>query len=149
MYVDLIVWGIVFAVMVVAELLSMQLVSIWFAAGAAAAFVVSFFDVELWVQLIVFVAVSVLLLVATRPILKKFRVDNTQPTNMELDIGKTAVVIEEINNSIDKGRVRLSGVDWKAVSEDDTVIAKDSIVRVSEVKGSKLIVMLCKEKINN
>jgi membrane protein implicated in regulation of membrane protease activity len=68
---------------------------------------------------------------------------------MELDVGKKAVVIEEINNSIGKGRVKLSGVDWKAVSDDDSVIAKDSIVTVQEVNGSKLIVTLSKEKVNS
>ncbi len=149
MITHLIVWGIVFAVMVVAELTSLQLVSIWFAAGAVAAFVTALFDVALWIQLVVFVAFSVLLLVLTRPLLKKFRVDKTQPTNMELDIGKTAVVIDEINNSIDKGRAKLNGVDWKAVSADNSVIPKGTTVRVTEISGSKLIVEPCKEKVNS
>ncbi len=149
MNIDLIIWGVVFAIMVVAELMTNQLVSIWFAAGAATAFVSVLFGANLWIQLVVFVVVSVLLLIATRPILKKFRLDKSQPTNMELDVGKKAVVIEEINNSIGKGRVKLSGVDWKAVSDDDSVIAKDSIVTVKEVNGSKLIVTLSKEKVNS
>lgn len=149
MYTSLIIWGVIFAIMVVAELLTQQLVSIWFAAGAAAAFVLSFFEVDLWIQLVVFVAASTALLVATRPLFKKFRVDKIQPTNMELDIGKNAVVIEEINNSANKGRARLSGVDWKAVSSDDSVIPEGSTVTIREVKGSRLIVSPCREKINS
>ncbi len=146
---NLIVWGIIFAIMVIVELSSMQLVSIWFAAGAVAAFVAALLDATLWVQLVLFVAVSIILLIATRPLLKKFRVDKTHPTNMELDIGKTAVVIEEINNSTDKGRARLNGVDWKAVSSDNEIIPKDSIVKVKDIKGAKLFVELIKETINN
>ena len=146
MYTNLIVWGAVFVVMVVAELMTSQLVSIWFSAGAAAAFVSAFFVEEMWIQLIIFVAVSIILLVATYPLLKKFRVDRSQPTNLELEIGKTAVVIEKIENDTGKGRVRLRGVDWKAVSQDGNVVPKVSIVKVEQVQGSKLVVSLCKEK---
>jgi len=146
MYTNLIVWGVVFVIMVVAELMTSQLISIWFAAGAVAAFVSAFFVEEMWIQLIIFVAFSIVLLVATYPLLKKFRVDRSQPTNLELEIGKTAVVIEEVENDTGKGRVRLNGVDWKAVSQDGNVVPKDSIVKVEQVQGSKLIVSLCKEK---
>ena len=146
---DLIIWGIVFAVMVIAELLTFQLVSIWFAAGAAASFVTALFGIDFWIQLIAFAAVSVILLIATRPILKKFRINKTEPTNTELDIGKTAVVKEDIDNSRDRGRATLDGVDWKAVSADDTFIPKGSIVKVNDIKGSKLFVELIEEKINS
>ena len=149
MYIDLIIWGVVFAVMVIAELATMQLVSIWFAAGAAAAFVSVFFDVPLWAQLIVFVMFSVLLLVFTKPLLTKFKVDEVQPTNLEQDIGKTAVVTEEINNNLDKGRVKYSGTSWKAVSADDAVISEGCVVEIKEIKGAKLIVALCKETVKN
>lgn len=149
MYTDLIIWGIVFAVMVVAELATFQLVSIWFAAGAAAAFAVALLDVDLWIQLIVFVAVSLILLIATRPLLKKFKADKTVPTNTELDVGRTAVVIEDIDNSHDTGRAKIDGIDWKAISVDDTIIKKGSIVKIIQIKGSKLFVELIKEKINS
>lgn len=149
MYSELIIWGIVFAVMVVAELVTFQLVSIWFAAGAAAAFITALFDVNLWIQLIVFVAVSLILLIATRPLLKKFKADKTVPTNTELDVGRTAVVIEDIDNSRETGRAKIDGIDWKAISADDTIIKKGSIVKIIQIKGSKLFVELIKEKINS
>ncbi len=146
---NLIVWGAVLALMVIVELTTMQLVSIWFAAGAAAAFIAAIFDVSLWVQLIIFVTVSIILLIATRPILKKFKIGKSEPTNTELDIGKTAVIVETVDNDHDSGRAKLDGVDWKAISSDNTIIPNGSIVKVNAIKGSKLYVELIKEKINN
>ncbi|MGN0612767.1 MAG: NfeD family protein [Porcipelethomonas sp.] len=147
MYVNLIVWGAVFAVMVIAELMTFQLVSIWFAAGAAAAFLSSLAGLDVWAQLVIFAAVSVVLLIATRPLLKKFRVDKVPPTNMELDIGRTAVVIEDICNDSGKGRARLNGADWKAVSSDGSFIPEGSVVRINEIKGTRLFVSVSEEKI--
>lgn len=148
MNIHLIIWGIVFAVMVVAELASLQLVSIWFAAGAAAAFVTAFFGVEMWVQLIVFAVVSLLLLIATKPLLKKVKVDNIQATDVSGDIGKTAVIIEEVDNNTEKGRARINGVDWKAIAVNNNIIPKGSVVKIHDIKGTKLYVALCEEKVN-
>lgn len=149
MFGHLILWGVVFAVMVIAELVSMQLVSIWFAAGALASFIMALCNFGMGMQMFVFVVVSIILLTATRPLLKKFRVGKTQPTNIDLDIGKTAVVIETVNNSSDTGRARLNGVDWKAVSSDGSVIPEGSIVKIDDIKGTKLFVTLTKETVNN
>ena len=134
--------GIVFAVMVIAELATFQLVSIWFAAGAASAFIAAMCGFGMGFQLFMFIVVSVLLLSVTRPILKKFTANNIQPTNTELDIGKTATVIEEINNVSCTGRARLNGVDCNAVSSDDTVIKAGSVVKINDIKGTKLYVSL-------
>lgn len=148
MYSHLIIWGSVFAVMVVAELATMQLVSIWFAAGALGAFIAAIFDLSFAVQLVIFTLISLVLLVATRPILKKFTSGNIQPTNIDLDVGKTATVIEEINNEKGTGRARLNGVDWKAVSDDNSVINVGTIVKINSIKGAKLFVSPCDGKIN-
>lgn len=148
-YGHLILWGVVFAVMVIAELASMQLVSVWFAAGAIAAFVTALFKLGMGMQMFVFILVSILLLTITRPVLRKFTVGKTQPTNMELDIGKTAEVIEAIDNDKNTGRAKLNGVDWKAVSTDGSVIPIGSIVKIDDVKGTKLFVTIIKDTINN
>lgn len=145
---DLIFWGAVFAVMVIAELASFQLISIWFAIGALVTFIMALCGAELGIQMLVFTVVSIVLLLFTRPLLKKFAVKKIQPTNIELDVGKTAVVIEEINNKIDTGRAKLNGVDWKAVSADDSIIPEGSIVRIDNIRGTKLYVTLYKEIIN-
>lgn len=145
---DLILWGVVLVVMVVAELSTMQLISIWFAAGALASFIVALCGMGMGFQMFVFILVSVLLLSVTRPLFAKFRVGDTQPTNMELDIGKTALIIEEVNNAADKGRARLNGVDWKAVSTDNSIIPEGSVVTINDIKGTKLFVTIVKETVN-
>lgn len=145
---NLIIWGIVFAVMVIVELTTFQLISIWFAAGALVSFITAVCGAGTGVQLLVFTVVSILLLLLTRPLLKKFTVGKIQPTNMELDVGKTAVVIEDVNNALDTGRAKLNGVDWKAVSRDGSVIPEGSIVKIDDIRGTKLYVSLCEEKIS-
>jgi membrane protein implicated in regulation of membrane protease activity len=64
------------------------------------------------------------------------------PTNSELDIGKTAVVIEDVDNLKGTGRATLNGVDWIAVSKDNEPIPKGSVVVVEDIQGSKLVVSI-------
>ncbi len=142
----LIIWGVIFAAMIIAELTSLQFISIWFAAGAAAAFIAALIGTEMWVQLMVFGVTSLVLLIFTRPLLRKFRIENDEPTDININVGRTAVVIEDINNSTGKGRARLDGVDWKAVSLDNSIIPQDSIVEVGEIKGTRLYVLPTKTK---
>ena len=97
MYTNMIVWGILFAVSVIAEAVTLQLVSVWFAAGALAAFIMASVGIPTVWQAIVFTAVSVILLCVTRPLIKKIQVKDVLPTNADAEIGKIAVVTEEIN----------------------------------------------------
>ena len=118
---------------------SMALISIWFAVGSLAALILSALDVPLWIQLLAFILVSAILLVCTRPIAKRHAKNNVD-TNLELNIGKTARVIEDIDNSKAAGRVKLDGVDWTAVSDTGEFIEKGSHVTVTKIEGSKLYV---------
>lgn len=136
----LLFWGVIFVVMLIAEIASMQLVSIWFAVGAAGAFVAAMMNVSFAVQLAIFVIVSVLLLLLTRPLLTKLRVKQQPRTNADLNIGETAVVIEDIDPALGTGRARLGGVDWIAVSESGENIPVDTVVMVTRVDGAKLFV---------
>jgi len=136
---SIVVWAIVLIIAVIVEIFTMQLVSIWFAVGALGSLISSFF-VGTFTQCVVFVLVSLVLLIFTRPILNKIVVKNPQPTNHELDIGKTAIVIEAINKAEQTGRVSLNGVNWNAQSDDNSIIEKGSTVIVEEVEGTKLLV---------
>ncbi len=136
----MIFWAVVFVLMVIAECGTMQLVSIWFAVGSLGAFFAAMFNLGFTGQLAIFVLVSLLLLLATRPLLKKLRVQNVVPMNADKEIGATAVIIEEVNAAVGTGRVRLNGVDWIAVSEDGTVLPVNTVVTVQQVQGAKLIV---------
>ena len=88
----LIFWGAVFVIMLIAEITTMQFVTIWFAAGAVGAFIAAMFELSFTVQMIIFVALSVLLLLITRPVFAKLRVKQQPRTNADLNIGETAVV---------------------------------------------------------
>ena len=136
----LIFWGVIFVVTVIAELATLQLISIWFAVGAAGAFFAAFRGLGFAGQLAVFVLLSFLLLILTRPLMKVMRVRFVPPMNADKSIGETAVVLEEINPALDTGRVRSKGVDWHAVSETGEILPPDSIVIVTKVDGAKLIV---------
>lgn len=137
-------WLIAFVLFAAVEFAtSMALISIWFAAGSLVALVLSAFDVPLWIQLLVFILVSAILLICTRPIAKKHAKNNID-TNIKIIIGKTAKVIEDIDNLKATGRVRLDGVDWTAISDTGEIIEKDSHVTITKIEGSKLYV-----KINN
>jgi len=137
----IILWIILVVVAVLLEAATMALVSIWFAAGALAAVVAAALGFPLWVQIAVFLIVSLVLLAATRPLLKKLMPDKYIPTNGELDIGKKAVVIETVDNAKATGRVKLDGVDWSADSWDGSVIKKDTVVIVKARGTTKLTVV--------
>ena len=140
---DVIMWAVAVVVFVLAEVMTVQMVSIWFAVGAAItlACVFLFEDVTLLQQLCIFIAASSIFLLLTIPFMKKRRNKGFTETNANLDVGKSAVVIEEINTDSGTGRVTLNGVDWSAVPADkNSIIPKDSIVTVVRVNGAKLIV---------
>ena len=138
----LIFWGILLVLTVLAEVATMQLVSIWFSVGACGAILVNLLGFGFLGQLITFVVVSALLLLFTRPLLRKIMVKKTPPMNAEKDIGETAVVIEEINADLGTGRARINGVDWIALSEDGSILPKGTVVVVRRIDGAKLIVCL-------
>ncbi len=133
-------WAIAFVFFVVVEAAtSAALVSIWLAFGALVSMFFAIAGVGFKVQLAVFVISSVIMLIATRPLARKIQGEK-HATNFELDVGKTAVVTEKIDNSLSEGRVRLDGTNWAARSEDGSVIDEGAVVTVREVSGAKLIV---------
>lgn len=135
-----IIWIVVLAAALILEAATFALVSIWFAVGAVGALIAASIGVPVIWQLVIFVFLAGLLLVFTRPLLKKLFPSKFIPTNSELEVGKTAVVIETIDNASGKGRVRLGGVNWAAVSSSGEVINDGEIVRVTEVRSAKLMV---------
>lgn len=136
----LIIWLIVAAVMIVAEIVSLGLTSIWFAGGALVAAVIAQCGGHWALQLVCFAAVSVLLLVFTRPLLAKHMMKENVKTNVESLIGEKAVVKERIDNLKSEGVVLVNGLEWTSRSVDDSVIDAGTKVEIVEVKGVKLIV---------
>ncbi len=136
----LIFWVVLLILLIIVEAVTAQMVTIWFAAGAVGAIVAERFGAEVWLQWVVFVAVSAVALVVTRPLVKKLTKTTVQPTNADRYIGQIAVVTETIDNIEAKGQVNVSGAVWTARSADGSVIEKDEKVTVEKIDGVKLIV---------
>ncbi len=136
----LIFWIVLLVIFLVVEAVTSQMVTIWFAAGAAAAIVAELLKAPVYLQWIIFVVVSAITLAATRPLVRKLTQTKMQPTNADRCIGQTAVVVEEINNIDGKGQVQVGGIIWTARSSDGAVFAKDERVTVEKIDGVKLIV---------
>lgn len=136
------VWLGVLAAAVILEIATTQMVSIWFAIGALAAFFVALAGVEqIWIHIVVFVAVSAIAVAITRPLVKKMIDKKAEPTNADMVIGKTGIVTEKIDNLIPSGLVKVNGAIWTARAADDSVIEENEKVIIKEIRGVKLLVI--------
>lgn len=137
----IILWFIVLIAAIVIEVATLGLTTIWFAGGALVALIAAACGLPVVVQILLFAAISLLLLVFTRPIAMKYFNRDRVRTNVESIVGRQGVVTEEIDNLQAKGHVTVGGQEWTARSVDDAVhIAKDAVVEVTAVSGVKLIV---------
>ena len=137
-----IIWAAAIIVFGIAEAATAQLVSIWFVIGAVAGLISAFCDANLYIQLIVFIAVSVLALVITRPLVKKYIKPKKEHTNADRVLTQEGIVVEEINNTLGKGQVKVDGKLWTARSANGDVIPEGSIVGTEKISGVKLIVKI-------
>ena len=137
---DGIFWLAVVIVMAVIEIITLGLTTIWFAGGALVAFLASMLGADFLVQLVLFIAVSVLLLAITRPLAVKYLNKNRESTNAESLIGKLAVVKEEIDNLNARGHVSVKGQEWTARSFEEKIIPEGATVEIVEISGVKLLV---------
>ena len=134
-------WLIAFVVLLVVEILTMGLTTIWFAGGALAAFGVGIIGMGTIVQIVVFIIVSLVLMFLTRPWAVKYFNKDREKTNADSLIGQQAVVTETVDTLQAKGVVVINGLEWSAkTKEPNGLIKKDSIVIVEEIQGVKLIV---------
>ena len=134
------VWLIIFAILIVIELATMGLTTIWFAGGAIIAAICALIGGPVWLQVVLFILVSVVLLFFTRPIAVKYFNKNRFRSNVESMIGKQGIVIGEIDNLQGIGQVRVGSMEWSARSLNGNVIKPGSVVVVENVEGVKLIV---------
>lgn len=138
---ETIFWLVLFVVLLIIEILTMGLTTVWFAGGALVAFILAYVGFGLPVQIIVFLLVSIILLILTRPIAIKFFNKERQKTNAESLIGQKAVVLETIDTIHGTGRVEVNGMEWSAkVDEASYTVDAGEIVVIEGIQGVKLIV---------
>ena len=134
-------WLVVLIVSIGVEVATLGLTSIWFAGGAAVAVIVAAFHGPVWLQILLFFAVSLLLLFFTRPIAVRYFNRDRVRTNVESMIGRQAIVTSEIDNLQGIGPVTVGGQEWSARTEKDGLnLQPGTVVDIVAVSGVKLIV---------
>lgn len=134
-------WLAIFVILLIIEIVTMGLMTIWFAGGALAAMAAGLIGFETGIQILVFLVVSVLLLVLTRPIAVKYFNQERQKTNAESLIGQQALVLEDIDTLQAAGLVEVRGQEWSAkTDEPNGKITKNKVVVIEGIQGVKLIV---------
>lgn len=145
MYIMATIWFVLMILFLMAEASTVSLVSSWFALGALAAMIASFCGGELWLQVVLFFAVSAGLLAALRPIAKKYFTPKIIKTNADALVGTTGQVIELIDNDLQQGRVKLGGMEWSARSTSGVPIEPGTKIRVDRIQGVKVFVSPAQE----
>lgn len=134
-------WLIIFVLCIIVEIATMGLTTIWFAGGSLIASVVAAVNGSVWLQIVLFLAVSFVLLYFTRPIAVKYFNKDRVKTNVESMIGRQAIVISEINNLQGIGQVTVGGIEWSARTlQEGITLPVGSVVVIRSISGVKLIV---------
>lgn len=134
-------WLMLFIVLIAIEIITMGLTTIWFAGGSLIAFFAAIAGVNGYVQVVLFLVVSLILLIFTRPLVKKQLFTKKERTNAESLIGREAVVVEQISNLDGTGKVRIGDIEWMARTVENHIrIETDSIVKILRIEGVKMIV---------
>ncbi|HAX02115.1 MAG TPA: NfeD family protein [Acholeplasmataceae bacterium] len=130
-------WLALFVVALLVEIMTADMISIWFALAAIPSFIIALIDGSIVWQIISFIFFTAVLLILTRPVVKKYLKTNEIKTNVDAMIGITVKVIKDITPN-DVGRVVVRSLDWAAVSKETIVVGE--FARVLDVDGNKLIV---------
>ncbi len=136
-----VIWLIILVVLVVIEIFTLGLTTIWFAGGALVAIVVAALGGPIWLQVLAAIIVSAVLLFFTRPVAVKYFNRDRERTNAESLVGRQAIVISEVNNLQGIGQVTINGMEWTARTiADGQVIKPGEVVIIRGINGVKLLV---------
>ena len=144
---EAIFWLIAMVIFIVAEVMTVSLVSIWFAAGALGAIIVALTGGGLAFQVTVFLALAIALLLSLRSVVRRHLAPRITKTNIDSVIGATGVVLTPVNNIAALGQVQISGVEWSARSSDNSHIPAGTLVRVDKIEGVKVFVTAVEESV--
>ena len=134
-------WLIAAGIFLIAEIITTGFLVFWLGIGALIAMCVSFFIDNLIIQTVVFIISSVILIFATKPLVKKFlHTDKKTETNVFSLIGKKALVIKDIDNIEGKGQIKVDGEIWSAESANASNLEKGTEVKILKIDGVKAIV---------
>lgn len=132
-------WLIIAGILFIGEIFTTGFILFWFGVGALVCTFLAL-SFNLYVQMVAFIIISTGLTIFTRPLVKKMIKQNNIASNVYAMSGRKGIVVQEINNLIGTGQVKISGEVWQARSEDDSIIAEDSEVEIVRIEGVKAIV---------
>ena len=135
-----IVWLIMMVVFLAAEAATVGMVSLWFAAGSLAALLTALAHGPVWLQTLLFLVVSAGLLLALRPLAKKYLSPKLTATNVDSVVGSTGLVTAAIDNVSAAGQVKLGAMEWTARSTSGQPIPVGTRVKVDKIEGVKVYV---------
>lgn len=141
-----VIWLVVLCVLLLIEIITLGLTTIWFAGGALVAFLVSLLGVNWVIQIVLFVVISIVLLIFTRPVAIRFLNNKRVATNVDSLIGKEARVTEKINNINGTGTIIVNGQEWTARAIDDANYEIGDQVVIKQISGVKALVTSKKEE---
>ena len=134
------IWLILAGVFVIGEVLTSGFLIFWLSLGSLIAMVVSFVSDNIIIQTTTFLISSVILILATKPLVKKFAATDTVKTNAYSINKKKGLVTKDIDSINSTGQVKIDGELWSAVGVDDINIKKGTEVKILEIKGVKVVV---------
>ena len=135
-----ILWLALMVVFLVTEAATVTMVSLWFTAGSLAALAASLLHAPVWLQVVLFLAVSALLLAALRPMARKHFTPKLSKTNVDAVVGSRGYVTADIDNVSATGTVKLGAMEWTARSTAGCAIPKGTLVQVDKIEGVKAFV---------
>ena len=137
---EAIIWLVLMVVFLIAGAVTVATVSLWFAAGALVALLVSLLGLQVWLQVVLFLVVSGVLLACLRPMVKRHFTPKLTRTNVDAIVGTRGMVTAEIDNVCAAGQVKLNGMEWSARSTTGQIIPAGTLIRVDRVEGVKVFV---------
>ena len=137
----ILIWLMLVIIFIFGELITVGLASIWFAVGSLVALLGAFLGFPFWMQMTLFIIVSGICLIATRPLATKFINRRVQNTNAESLIGQETRITEQVSNIDQTGTAVVHGQEWTVRATDDKeIIPQGELVRIVSISGVKLIV---------
>ena len=143
---DMIIWLVLMIVFLVMEAQTVTMVSLWFGIGALASLIAALCGAEVWLQVVIFFAVSIALLASLRPLSKKYFAPKITKTNVDSVIGAQGLVTTAIDNVSAQGRIKLNAMEWTARSTSGEKIEVGTLVKVDKIEGVKVFVTPVTEK---
>lgn len=143
-----IIWLALMVIFLIVEAVcAIHMVSIWFAAGSLVAAVAALLNASVWLQVLLFLVVSCVILALMWPFVKKFLNPGLKKTNIDSIIGSEGLVTTDIENITAQGQVKLGGMEWTARSTSGAPIPAGTRIRVDRIEGVKVFVTPVRVKV--